>query len=100
MMEAVFARKEDLQMLSSWCKDVPEFQKNLIPYMDRDDTAIVKLEKNSQLAGIALVKVKETQKSGTIWLHLNEEGKHNHQAIVQKSLEWLRQKGAKDYHLI
>jgi hypothetical protein len=38
-----------------------------------------------------------TEKTGTIWLHINKE---NHPQIIQESLNWLRQKGAKDYTII
>ncbi|WNB91888.1 hypothetical protein [Bacillus sp. NEB1478] len=100
MMEVTAAQKQDLDQLSTWCEDVPEFQKNLTQYFDRNDTTILMMKDEQQITGIALLKVKETLKSGTVWLHLKEEGNQNHDLLMQKSLKWLRQKGAKEYHLI
>ncbi|MDR7074908.1 hypothetical protein [Fictibacillus barbaricus] len=99
-MEVETALKEDLAQLSTWCEDVPEIQENLTQYLDRDDTTILMMKNNQHIAGIALLKIKERQKTGTIWLHLNEEGNHNHNLIMEKSLKWLRQKGAKEYDLV
>jgi hypothetical protein len=95
-----FADKTDLNRLLDWCNEVPEFHDNLPQYMDRDDTAVLMMEKNEEVIGIALLKVKATKKTGTIWLHLNKEGTENHPQIMQKSLNWLRQNGAKEYTVI
>jgi hypothetical protein len=92
-----FADKTDLDRLLNWCEEAPEFHKNLPHYMDRDDTAIIMMEKEEEVIGVALLKVKVTEKTGTIWLHINKE---NHPQIMQESLNWLRQKGAKDYTII
>ena len=99
-MEVAAAQKQDLDQLSAWCEDVPEFQKSLSQYLDRNDTTILMMKDEQQIIGIALLKVNETLKSGTIWLHLNEKGNQNHDLIMQKALKWLRQKGANEYHLV
>jgi hypothetical protein len=96
-MELRFANNDDLNRLLNWCAEAPEFYKKLPHYMDRDDTAVLMMENDDELIGIALLKVKVTEKSGTVWLHLNKEGTESHPQIMQKSLNWLRQKGAKDY---
>jgi hypothetical protein len=99
-MEIKFAEKTDLDRLLNWCEEAPEFHKKLPQYMDRDDTAIIMMEKDEEIIGIALLKVKVTEKTGTIWLHLNKEGTENHPQIMQESLNWLRKKGAEDYTII
>jgi hypothetical protein len=99
-MKIKFADKADLNRLLDWCSEEPEILRNLPQYVDRDDTAVIMMEKDEEVIGIALIKVKATKKTGTIWLHLNKEGTENHPQIMQKSLNWLRQKGAKDYTVI
>ncbi|MBY6038283.1 hypothetical protein KUV80_16675 [Fictibacillus nanhaiensis] len=99
-MQLSTAKKEDLNRLIDWSKDVPEFQNNLSSYMERDDTAVIMMENEQEITGIALLKVKVTEKTGTVWLHLNDKGKQSHPELMQMSLKWLRQKGARDYTVI
>lgn len=99
-MDIKFSYKADLNRLFDWCNEVPEFQKKLPQYMDRDDTAVLVMKKEEEIIGVALLKVMVTEKEGTIWLHLNKEGNQYHPQIMQKSLNWLRQNGAKDYTVI
>ena len=99
-MDIKFSDKADLNRLLDWCNEAPEFQKKLPQYIDRDDTAVLMMKNDEEILGIALLKVKATEKEGTIWLHFNKEGTHYHPQIMQKSLNWLRQNGAKDYTVI
>ncbi|MDM5318291.1 hypothetical protein QUF49_20115 [Fictibacillus sp. b24] len=99
-MKPVFATKENLQSLLDWCKDAPEYQKSLSTYIeDRDDTAVVILKDGTELAAIGLLKVMTTEKTGSIWLY-TKNPKQNHPEMMQFSLKWLRQKGAKDYTVV
>jgi hypothetical protein len=99
-VEVKFADKADLDPLLDWCDEAPDFRDKLPQYMGRDDTAVLIMEKDEEVIGIALLKVKATDKTGTIWLHLNKEGTEYHPQIMQKSLNWLRQNGAKEYTVI
>ncbi|KZE67587.1 hypothetical protein AWM68_19180 [Fictibacillus phosphorivorans] len=100
-MEAVFATKEDLNRLLNWCNDAPDYQKYLSSYIkDRDDTAVVILKDEHELAAIGLLKIMTTEKTGSIWIYTKEANYQNHPEMIQTSLKWLRQKGAKNYTVI
>jgi hypothetical protein len=100
-MKQIFAEKKDLSRLLEWCKDVPEYQKSLCQYIeDRADTAVVIWEEECKIAGVALLKVKATEKKGTIWIYTKDNNLKNHPEMMQCSLKWLRQKGAKDYTIV
>jgi hypothetical protein len=100
MLEFIFAKEKDLKELNSWCKDAPEFQKQITLYAGREDTAILIIKEELEIIGIALLKVMINEKTGTVWLYLKERGKINQANIMQESLKWLRKKGAKEFRLI
>ncbi|MCM3719399.1 hypothetical protein [Fictibacillus phosphorivorans] len=99
-MDINFAKKDDLNQLLGWCKDRPELHKNLPQYLDRDDTTVLMVKKDGEIVGVALLKVKPSIKAGSIWLHLNKAGTEYHPQVMQNSLNWLRQNGARDYTII
>lgn len=100
-MKTSFATKDDLERLVQWVNDAPEYQKYLSSYIkDLDDTAVVILKDGDEIAAVGLLKVMPTEKTGSIWLYTKNANMQNHPEMMQFSLKWLRQKGAKDYTVI
>jgi hypothetical protein len=100
-VKPIFAVKEDLSRLLEWCKGAPEFQKKLSHYIDdRDDTSIVVLQNDAEIIGVALLKVKETEKMGSIWFYGKGQSIQYHPEMMRFSLKWLKLKGAKDYTIV
>lgn len=100
-MKPIFAGKDDLDRLLRWCSDAQEYQRKLSAYIDkRDDTVVVIAEEEHEIVAIALLKVQETEKKGYIWVYAKNKDYQNHPDLMQFSLSWLRNKGAKEYTVL
>lgn len=100
-MKLIFAEKDDLNRLLKWCSDAQEYQKKISSYIEnRDDTAVIIAEGEHEIVAVALLKVQETEKKGSIWIYAKSKDYQNHPDLMQFSLNWLRKKGAKEYTVI
>ncbi|MBD7965989.1 hypothetical protein [Fictibacillus norfolkensis] len=100
-MKPIFAEKEDLTRLLEWCSDAQEYQRKLSSYIEnRDDTAVVIAEGEHEIVAVALLKVQETEKKGSVWVYAKSKDYQNHPDLMQFSLRWLRKQGAKEYTVI